>query len=263
MAHVGVLEELEKANIPIDVIVGCSAGAFVGAMYADNPNCHRLKRVFSKINKDSLLDINIWKCRFGLSQGEAFCRALENNLRARNFAELQIPLIAVTTDLYTGELVPIGSGDLIPTIQASCAIPFVFVPVTINGRILVDGGVINPVPIGVARDLGAKIVVAVDLCELLAESFPSNLFGIALRSSEIASMWQSEACTRHADVTIRPKMCEIGTFNDAKKDYLYEAGREAARHAIPKIKEILTLFSEEEMQYFPRHKTIFLPCYAP
>ena len=239
MAHVGVLEELENAKIPFDLIVGCSAGSFVGALYADCPNAAQIKHAVGNLRSSTLLDISLWQARFGLSQGGALKRTLNCHLQARTFEELKVPLVIVATDLNSGELVPLGSGDLIKSVQASCAIPLVFVPVEINGRTFVDGGCINPVPICVARDLGAEIVIAVDLRELLNSTFPTNLIGVARRSTEIAFLWQNETCCRDVDVLIRPKLADVGTFDDSRLTQLYEAGKLAAREAIPKIQELL------------------------
>lgn len=235
MAHVGVIEELVNAGIPIDLIVGCSAGSIVGALYADNPNVEAIKTSVWKINGDTILDIDIWNCRYGLSQGKTMHRVFDEHLTAETFEELHVPLVVVASDLNTGELVPMGSGDLVKTVQASCSIPFFFVPCELNGRVFVDGGVVNPVPVKVAKDLGAEIIIAVDLCELLDRTFPTNLFQVATRSAEIAFMWQNEKCTQGSTVVIRPKTCEVGAFNDKMKWLIYDAGKKAAQEKIPEI----------------------------
>jgi NTE family protein len=240
MAHVGVLEELEKAGIPIDLIVGCSAGSIVGALYADNPCAEDIIDAVGRIRSDSLLDLDLWNCRYGLSQGKTMHRVFNKCLSSENFCDLQIPLIVVATDLYSGELVPIGAGNLVRAVRASCSIPFLFVPCEYGGRVLIDGGIVNPVPVKVARDLGAEIVIAVDLCELLPKTFPTNLFEIATRSAEIAFMWRNDVCTRDADIIIRPKTCGVGTFNDKMKWSLYEAG---CNSTLEKIEEIKALYS--------------------
>lgn len=261
MAHVGVLEEFEKAGIPIDIIVGCSAGSIVGALYADNPDAAAIKRAVWAIKTDSLLEIDIWNCRYGLSQGYSMAKVLDQHLEAETFDQLKLPLIVVASDLHSGELVPMGSGDLVSAVRASCSIPFVFVPCERNGRVLVDGGVINPVPVKVAYDLGADIVIAVDLCELLNKTCPTNLFEMFTRSAEIAFMWQNEACSRSADVIIRPKTCDVGTFNDDLKSVIYEAGKYAAREQIPHIKELLSSLPERDCH--PKFRQVQPICYTP
>jgi NTE family protein len=261
MAHVGVIEELVSAGIPIDLIVGCSAGSIVGALYADNPDTDALRASVLRLRTESLLDFEICQCRYGLSQPRSMQKVLDDDLCAENFDELQIPLVIVASDLHSGELVPMGSGDLVKAIEASCSIPFVFVPCQHQGRILVDGGVINPVPARVARDLGAELVIAVDLGELLPRTFPSNLFQVATRSAEIAFMWQNEICTRTADIVIRPKTCGVGAFNDKEKWKIYWAGRRAANEQIPYILECLQRTTSD--QGLINWRLIEPRCYTP
>jgi len=229
MAHVGVLEELEAAGIPIDLIVGCSAGSIVGALYADNPNAAATKHAVANIRSQSIFDIDICNCRYGLSQAKNMRKVFDYYLEAERFDELQIPFVAVATDLHSAELVPLGGGDLVTAVEASCSIPFIFVPCKHLGRVFVDGGVIDPVPVQLARDLGAKIIIAVDLAELLPQTFPTNLFEILSRSAEIAFLWQNDGSTQDADIVIRPKTCDCGTFDDNKKWLLYEAGKKSSK----------------------------------
>lgn len=262
MAHVGVIEELIAAGIPIDLVVGCSAGAMVGALYCDNPDIDLLRQTVWNVRTDSLLDLDFWNCRYGLSQGRSMRKALNENLAALTFEELQIPLIVVATDLYSGELVPIGSGELVNAVQASCSIPLMFAPCEHMGRVLIDGGVVNPVPANIARDLGAEVVISVDLCELLPKTIPSNLFQIAKRSAEIAFMWQNDFCNLYSDVIIRPKTMGIGTFNDKMKWQIYEAGRKAAREKIPFLKKIISK-AEHLDSSLDQRRMVHLHCYLP
>lgn len=239
LAHIGVLEEFERANIPIDIIIGCSAGSLVGALYCDTPNAEYIRNVLEPMRVGSFLDIHILKAWYGLSEGTAMRRTLNKCLYAKTFEELQLPLLIVATDLYSCESVVIGGGPVIPAVEASSALPVIYSPVEHYGRIFVDGGVIDPCPVSVAKKLNADIVVAVDLCALLDHTCPTNIFAIAKRSAEITLLWQSEACVKNADVTIRPELRGIGTFQCGKNHQIYEAGREAARKAIPKIKYLL------------------------
>jgi NTE family protein len=242
MSHVGVLAEFEKAGIPIDVIVGCSAGSIVGALYADCPNASYVQQLLRPLRKWDILDINIWYGRYGLVRGGSLRRFLQQHLSCRYFEELQIPLYVVATDLIAGELVCINSGPIIPAIHASSAVPFIFAPVPLYQRWLVDGGVADPVPVQIAKKTGAAIVVAVDLSGLLPQTCPTNLFGVATRSAEIKFLLQSESCLKGADVVIRPELGDMGLFDDRNPQHVYEAGCKAAREAIP---QILELFSQK------------------
>lgn len=235
IAHVGVLEELELAGIPIDLVVGCSAGSIIGALYCDSPCANELKATFLTLETDALVDFDLWNARYGLCQGRSLRRFLRANLYATNFDELQIPFFLVATDLFSTELVTIGGGPIIPAVEASCSIPLVFVPVNLHGRAFVDGGVIDPVPVRVAKYFDAEVIVAVDLRGLLPQTFPTNLFEVASRSAEISLLWQSEACVQGADVIIRPNLEGFGTFCEDQNESIYQAGKIAAREAIPKI----------------------------
>jgi NTE family protein len=259
MAHVGAIEELEAAGIPVDLIVGCSAGSIVGALYADNPNAWEVGNIIWGLKKESIVEFNFLQCHFGFSRGCKMHKTLSDNLSCHTFEELKIPLVVVASDLYSGELVPMGSGDLVKAVQASSSIPMIFVPCEHMGRVMVDGGVIDPVPTRIAHELGAEIIIAVDLCEVLPLRFPTNLVEVGSRSADIASMWQNDLCCKHATITIRPRTCGIGTFNEKMKQELYEAGKKAAREKIPLIKKYL----ENLPPPSDKKKLVSLDCYCP
>lgn len=237
ISHVGVLEEFEKAGISIDLIVGCSAGSIVGALYADCPNACYIKEVLKPLRTWDVLDLNIG--RYGLVRGGALRRFLKAKLSCQCFEELQIPLCIVSTDLVAGKLVCFNSGPIIPAVHASSAVPFVFKPVYMHKRWFVDGGVADPIPVSCAKEMGAKLIVAVDLSELLPKTCPTNLFGIATRSAEIKFLLQSESCINGADVVIRPILGDMGLFDDDNPERVYDAGCIAAREAMPQIIKLL------------------------
>ena len=239
MSHVGVLEVFENEGIPIDVIIGCSAGSIVGALYADYPDAKTIRCLLQPLRKWDILDLNILYARYGLVRGRSLRNFLRKNLRSRCFHELQIPLYVVATDLMEGDRVVLSQGPIIPAVHASAAIPFIFSPVLMHGRLLVDGGVADPIPVTVARQINADVIVAVDLSELLPKTCPDNLFGIAARSAEIKCLLQSYCCVHGADVVIRPELTDVGMFDDKNNYAVYEAGRRAAQEAIPKILEAL------------------------
>ena len=241
VSHVGVLAEFEKAGIPIDLIVGCSAGSVVGALYADCLDATHVKKILKPLRTWDILDVNIWFARYGLASGGALRRYLNKHLTCKCFEELQTPLCVVATDLLSGELVTLNSGPIIPAVHASAAIPFVFSPVHLHERWLVDGGSANPVPVEVAKKMGADIVIAVDLSCLLQKKVPTHLFGVASRSTEIFLLKQSESCLRGADIILRPtlRLSNISMFDDKNHENVYQAGCKAAREAIPQIKSLL------------------------
>lgn len=238
MFHVGVLEVLEEEGIPIDLIVGCSAGALVGALYADTYSAESVKDMLMSCKRGDLLDIRLSCCRYGLSQGNAMCSFMRKHLKARHFEDLKIPFVCVATDLEQGEAIPLGTGPLIPAIQASCAVPFFYQPVVLHGRVLIDGGVVEPNPVAAACVHNPRLIIAVDLSLLLPITAPTSLFGIAQRSAEIMHLNMSRHCLENADIVIKPVCHPIGMFEDCHTNYLYEEGKRATREILPLIKEL-------------------------
>jgi len=153
----------------------------------------------------------------------------------------------MATDLCDGEIVTLGASKLIPAIHASCAVPGMFRPVRLYGRYLVDGGVLEPVPVQTARDNGAEIVIAVDISENLSDQLPKNIFGVMVRSFEICYLKLTHYATQSADVVIRPQLKKIGMFNDKTNQLVYNAGKDAAKNALPYIRQLIR---ERETQLY-------------
>lgn len=239
MAHLGVLEELELAGLRPDYVVGCSAGSLVGALYCAQPKADLVHSLLCDLKRPDLLDWKLHSGRYGLASGRRLCRFVRRHLPVHTFEELSIPLVCVATDLVTGEQVTIGQGPIAPAVQASCAFPLVFEPVELHGRCLVDGGVVQPLPVEIARALDPQIVIAVDVAYPLPDSLPTNLFGVAKRSIEITYAARTTLSGKEADVLIRPDLGDVGIFDDNNHQLAYEAGREAARQALPKIAALL------------------------
>ncbi|SMD06973.1 NTE family protein [Desulfocicer vacuolatum DSM 3385] len=163
-AHIGVIEALQDANIPIHFVTGCSVGAFVGAIYASGGLEH-LKRFVIDMDGESMFSFSdLSLIRSGLLNGdkkvkELFCMHTDK----KEFEALEIPLKVVAADMHSGDQVVLDTGDLLKALRASMAYPGLFAPVFHKGRWLIDGGVVDPVPVGVTRAMGADIVIAVNL----------------------------------------------------------------------------------------------------
>ncbi len=237
LAHVAVIEELLAAGIRPDLIVGCSAGAIVGGLYADKPDIARIKRLLIDKKRAHFLDFSIAHLPYGISNGLLLKRFLTDHISADKFRELAIPFVAVATNLEFGDMVTFGTGDLIPAIRASAAYPGVFLPVQMGGQYFVDGAVSNPVPVEVARQLGAKYVIAVNLSGDLTDTFPTHIFGVMRRSIDISYIHQSRFASESADLLIKIPLKNVGTFDDNANEKIYQLGREAARKALYKIKD--------------------------
>lgn len=240
MAHIGVLEELEKADIPIDLIVGSSIGSFVGALYAYDPHIDSLKEKVMNIKSSKLIHWNPFSMRGGLWKTKAIKSFLENELGPAEFKDLQIPLKIIATNLLDGDAVTLAGGELIPGICASCAVPFCFQPVALYGRLCADGCLVDPVPIQSAKEHKPKLIIAVDLSGIVAGNAPKNIYQITKRSINIANIKHSNHACKDADVVIKPHIdCGTNFFDNSKGYEIYLAGKEAARKALPEIQRKL------------------------
>lgn len=163
-AHIGVIEALQDAKIPIHCIAGCSVGAFIGAVFASG-GLEQLKQYVIDMDGESMFSFSdLTLIRPGLLDGDKKLRQLFcMHSDKKTFEELQLPLKVVSADMHSGDQVVLDSGDLLNALRASMSYPGLFAPVLHNGRWLIDGGVVDPVPVGVARAMGADIVIAVNL----------------------------------------------------------------------------------------------------
>lgn len=239
IAHLGAIQELEKAGIRPDLIVGCSAGAIVGAFYADEPNLAHAEQLFLKLKRSDLLDTSFLGGRFGPVTGKKLQAFMQKNLKAQSFQDLKIPLIVVATDLLKGDTVELSQGEISSAINASCALPGLFKPVVLHNKYLIDGGVSSPLPIEIAKKYGAELVIAIDVSEELPSSQPSHLFGIAKRGIEISYRKLIAHSLEKADIAIKMSFQDIGMLSEHLNQEMYEHGRLQARNALPDIQKIV------------------------
>lgn len=247
--HLGVLEVLEKNNIPIDMIVGTSAGSIVGALYADNPNIEELKKKLFSLTKWDLIDPSISSSVYGVAEGWGLRNFLTKNLKNTNINELQIPFMAVATSLETNNSVILNAGSVVPAVHASSALPPLFTPVYIYGQHLIDGGATEPVPVATARKFKPKLVIAVNISSRPEETHDYskvkllegyNALGISYRALILAYYELSKLQTTLADIGISPDVSKLGMFDDSRKEEMYKKGKEAAEKMLPLIKARLT-----------------------
>jgi NTE family protein len=263
IAHIGVLDVLVEAGVPVDYIIGTSMGAIVGALYAAGVTPERIARNMAKLKGNTLLSMNLFSARARQKNVEY---QLNRALEGMTFADLSIPVIVMTVDMATGAEIPISEGPLIPAILASSAVPAVFPPVALNGSQLADGGVIDSLATEQAHKLGADIIIAVDvyppldtddpwvdpISAVMGFQLPFNLFGNsnwAKTPSMISSMWRSfrvMAWHLHEqrldmfppDILLRPEVHTYGSldFTDVEGPYL--AGRIEAELKLDQIKAL-------------------------
>lgn len=248
-AHIGVIEVLEENNIPIDLIVGCSAGSFVGAFYADNPNAQELKTKLMDANYNTLIDTS-WLCALkapfcptGPIRGRALQNFMLSRMHARDFEELKIPLIVATTSIIDNKLEPLQTGPIIPAVHASMALPPYFAPVNVYENSLVDGGVLAPIPVALAKQYNPQLIIAVDICKRPSRVEPGNAFQITGRVIDMSFYELAQRQASHADIVIRPDIIGFGPFDDEEVEGFYQAGRRAALQHIDQIKQAVLNFN--------------------
>jgi len=242
-AHIGVLRELEAEKIPVDMIVGVSVGSLIGALYADQPDSFQLEWKAFQITKKEIFDFRIINVMESLAAGEALKLYLDKNIKSRRLEELKIPLYAVATDIKSGQRFVFQRGLVRDAVRASASIPGVFPPVSYGDKLLVDGGVVGNLAPQVARDMGADVVIGVSLTRSWDKSRtpPAAALNVILESLEIMGEEMARLSRDKFDVLIEPQVGTVGiTDFDAKKE-LIEAGRKAARLALPEIKKKLSL----------------------
>ncbi|MCC2615714.1 patatin-like phospholipase RssA [Aestuariibacter halophilus] len=162
-AHIGIIQALEELGINIDVVAGCSIGAYVGAAYTSG-KLQPLGEWASSLTEWQVLSLmGVGLRKGGLASGQKVFQVLEEQFSATHFNELDKPFAVVATDLYSGKEVSFTEGAINPAVRASCAIPALFPPSAVDGRWLVDGAVVNPVPVNLCRQLGADFVIAINL----------------------------------------------------------------------------------------------------
>lgn len=238
-AHLGVLQALHKAGVPINAIICASAGCIVGALYADNKNPKRTYDIMMHAGFWDFADVSNIPSPGGIIEGYHFEKFLLRNMHAKIFRQLKIKLIVATTNLKTGMTYPIESGPIAPAVLASAALPGAVQPVHLYGHVLVDGGVADPIPVNLAAKLHPTVIIAVNIAKQLPKHIPIGALDIYSRGYSI--MWQhlTNYSDKNADIVIRPQVGKVGTFAIGKKYPMYLAGFQAAEKMMPKIKQLL------------------------
>jgi NTE family protein len=239
IAHIGVIQTLQQAGIPIDMIIGTSAGAIIGALYADQGNIAHAKQVALNTGFAQITDFNNFPSSEGIFKGYKLQKLLLNNMKAKNFDQLKIPLIVMTTDLTTGASVPISSGPVAPAVQASAALPGLFDPVHLYGHVLIDGGIADPIAVNVAQQYHPDVIIAVNVTEQLTGPAPTTAESVSNRAYLITRLQMSNRCLIGANIVISPAVGNASVFDTGKGDALYIAGQQAALKELPAIKALL------------------------
>lgn len=250
IAHIGVLKVLEKNNIPIDYIAGVSAGAFVGAYYALNRKVEGFEKICLGLTKKKILSfIDPINPKKALIAGNKLKQEIRRILENKDFNDIKIPLTIIATDLENGQEVRIKKGNLSDAVRASVGIPGIFYPARLDDKWLVDGGLINATPVDVAKDMGADLVIAVDLTMSSEARFKEpTIVGTLIQSFDImrTELTKLKIQSIRDLVLIQPTIddkdeIDALRFYEAKR--FIKAGEKAAEKAMPKIKRKIKEFS--------------------
>ena len=257
MAHIGVIEVLEREKIHIDMVAGTSAGAAIGAFLAQGKNADDMKvlaRSWNWKQRAQIIDLALPKSGFiAGKRAKKFLKSIIGNVE---FSELRLPFACVATDVMTGEEVVINQGSVLEAVRASISMPIIFSVVKWQGRYLVDGGLVDPVPVSVLKDMGADFIIAVNVAPRMSTGqeriYPGNnnteeasaikepnIFNIIMKMSGIANSQIVEASLEGADVIIEPRLAGIGLGDFGHIEKCILEGGFAAIDAVLEIKNQL------------------------
>jgi NTE family protein len=241
-AHVGVIRVLEQEKIPIDMVVGTSVGSLIGAIYAADLSSFDLEWTAFQLEKDDLFDFGVMNAitGMGFAKGDKLEAWVKSHIKTTDIENLKLPFAAVATDLNWGYKVVLDHGSVGRAIRASAAIPGVFQPVQHQGKILVDGGVVDNIPISVAKAKGADIVIAVDISGNLGNTNITNLLGVSLQATNIMFALNVEHSKKDADILIAPAgIGDVGMLDFTQKKRCMQAGIESTKNAMPAIRKVI------------------------
>jgi NTE family protein len=238
-AHVGVLQVLEEAGIKPDLVVGTSAGSLVAALYASGRNAQQLQQVATAMDEAAFADWTLPLFNRGLLRGEALARYVNTQVNHRLIENMAVPLGIVATDLNTGQGVLFRRGDTGTAVRASSAVPAVFLPVKIGTQEYVDGGLVSPVPVRYARQMGAEVVLAVDISSAPEGNPSSDTLQVLLQTFAIMGKSINSWELKEADVVVRPALIGMGSGDFAHKKRAIDAGRAAMLAALPALRAAL------------------------
>ena len=234
-AHVGVIKALEANGIVPDIIVGTSAGSVVGALYAAGYTGSDLERVALSMDDTIVADWSLPDR--GFIKGQALQDFVNRAVQNRPLEKLNKPLAVVVADLKTGERRVLQSGDAGIAVRASSSVPGVFQPVAMDGHEYVDGGLVSPVPVGVARAMGAGLVIAVDISSKPQFRKTGNSIDVLLQTFSIMEQSIASHELAGAEVVIQPDVGAMGSADFSGRKLAIAAGEKAALAALPLIRQ--------------------------
>jgi NTE family protein len=237
-AHIGVIKALEAQGIVPDIVVGTSAGSVVGALYASGYNGFQLQKIALEMDEATISD---WALPFfskstGVLKGEALQNYVNKAVHNTPLEKLKIPFGCVATDLKNGEPILFRRGNTGLAVRASSSVPSVFQPVTISGHTYVDGGLVAPVPVRFAKEMGADFIIAVNISSATEGQKVASSLDVLMQTFTIMGQRLNQFELKDADVVITPSLGTMGSSDFNGRNLAILAGEQAAAAAMPQIK---------------------------
>lgn len=238
LAHLGVLRVLEEENIHVNFISGCSIGSLIGALYCCGHKADTIIKLAKHLKRRHWLDFVVPK--MGLFSGDKVLETMSLLTQRKQFSDLDIPLSIVATDLNKGESIILNDGIISKAVRASISVPGIFVPYQFDDKILVDGAVLNPTPIDVAFNMGADIVIAVDLSQRNTNFKLNNIFDVIIKSIDIMEQELIKSRQHNENlILIRPQLAHISPSSFDHMDECIHLGEICARSRLPELYNLL------------------------
>ncbi|WLD95044.1 patatin-like phospholipase family protein [Alkalihalobacillus sp. AL-G] len=236
-AHIGVIKALHQAGIPINMIAGSSMGALVGALYCIGHHPDTMVKMARLFRRKYYMDYTV--PRMGFVSGQKVKQLMHALTHGKSIEELNIPLSIIATDLLKGEKAILQTGPVSDAIRASIAVPGIFVPHKIGDRLLIDGGVIDRVPVSVVKEMGADIVIAVDISHIKENPEINTIFDVILQSIDIMQRELVKVSEISSDVLIRPMVEKFSSSSFTQIDEIISLGEEETKLKLQDIKDAL------------------------
>jgi len=245
LAHVGVMRAWQENKLPLDLIVGTSVGAIVGALYASGLDGAEIDKIITGLNWNEFIEFRVTPARIlnlnSIISSEKMGEWMFSHMGNKKFSDLDIPFVCVATDIKTGEKIVFRDGDLIPAVRASSCIPGIFEPVEYRRRILVDGGVVDNAPTDLAAAEGADMIVAswTGGSRMLEDS--RSIIAVLTQVIAISGTVLSRRQLEKADVVIEPDLRDVSPLDLDKFAYSFEAGYDATVRKAAEIEKMFLL----------------------
>lgn len=242
-AHIGVIQVLEEAGIQPSLVVGTSAGSLVAALYANGKSGAELQHIAETMEEATFADWTLPIFSRGMLRGAALARYVSAQVDGRPIESMALPLGIVATDLNSGLGVLFRRGDTATAVRASSAVPALFQPVKISGREYVDGGLVSPVPVRYAQQMGADLIIAVDISNAPEGNPASDTLQILMQTFAIMGKSINDFELKNADVVVRPALLGVGSADFSARRRSIVAGRVAMQAMLPRLKSVMEMKS--------------------